>query len=166
MPWPRRVLGLANTLAWTMAGIAALLVATGWLRAPSLPDRAPALVLPNLAGAEIDLASFAGQTVLVNFWATWCGPCRLEMPMLTSYGAGHPAVPILYVAVDGTVAALHAFAEDNGLPVERVLRADSATKAAWKVGTLPTTVVVAPGGRIAAVHAGIVTTPQLWWWGR
>lgn len=166
VPWSRRALGWANTIVITIVGVAAIAVGTGWLRAPTLPERAPDLVLRNLVGAEVDLASFGAQTVMVNFWATWCGPCRIEMPMLTRYGEAHPDVPILYVAVDGTVEALRDFAQANGLPAHHVLRADSATKARWKVGTLPTTVVVGPGGRITAVHAGIVTTPQLWWWGR
>lgn len=88
------------------------------------------------------------------------------MPLLVSYAASHPEVPVLVVAVDGSVEKLSTFAASAGLASNRVLRLDAATKARWPVSTLPTTVVVGPDGTIQAAHAGIVTPPQLWWWGR
>ncbi len=165
-PWRERAWGWVKDLALTVLIVGVLLVGVGWLRAPALPGAAPPLRLVNLEGATVDLADLRGQTVLVNFWATWCGPCRVEMPMLTHFDAGHPDTPILYVAADGKPADLLAFAKAHDLPPARVLVADTATKKAWKVSTLPTTVAVGPDGAVRAVHAGIVTTPQLWWWSR
>lgn len=166
VPWGQRLRRWGRDLLLTVGGVSVLWVGLGWLRAPELPAQAPALNLKNLDGDLVDLDSFRGQTVLVNFWATWCGPCQLEMPLLVSYAVSHPEVPVLFVAVDGTVEKLTTFARNAELPLNRVLRLDAATKARWPVSTLPTTVVVGPEGTIEAAHAGIVTPPQLWWWGR
>lgn len=164
--WAATVKSWAKDLTITAVVVIGLMSVVGYLRAPDLPDAAPPLALPNVEGAPVSLGDFRGKTVLVNFWATWCGPCRVEMPMLTAFDAGHPDTPVLYVAADGEPAELLAFAKAHDLPPERVLVADKATKAAWKVSTLPTTVVVGPDGSVEAVHAGLVTTLQLWWWTR
>lgn len=160
-PW-----GLLRSIVLSVLGIVGLMWGAGALRAPSLPSEAPALVLPALDGSTVSLADLRGRTVLVNFWATWCGPCRMEMPMLTSYAASHPEVPVLFVAVDGSAEALTAYAEQQGMALGSVLRMDAAARKLWPVSTLPTTVAIAPDGRIRAAHAGLVTPPQLWWWGR
>ena len=139
-----------------------MMLGVGALRAPSLPPRAPPLVLQSLAGPTVDLADLRGQRVLVNFWATWCGPCRVELPMLQAVDS----VLILYVSVDEDEAALRAFAAREGLPADRVLRADDATQAAWGAATLPTTVAIGPDGAVESAHSGILTPLQLLWWTR
>ncbi len=164
-PWGRRLRKWARDLGVSAVLVSGLWVGLGMIRAPSLPA-SPTFVLQNLEGQPVDLASFRGAPVLVNFWATWCPPCRMEMPELVHYAETHPDVPVLFVAVDGKADDLRTFAQAHGLRLDRVLLADKATKAAWPVTTLPTTVGIAPDGSVRGAHAGIVLLPQLWWWGR
>lgn len=165
-PWGAKLRRWGRDLVVSVGGAGLLFAAIGWLRAPDLPAEAPAFTLPSLTGEQVSLASLRGQTVVLNFWATWCGPCQLEMPELVGFADRNPDVPVLFVAVDGEVDALRAFADSHGLPAARVLRADAAVKRAYGVSTLPTTVVVEPDGAVRAAHAGIVLLPQLWWWTR
>jgi thiol-disulfide isomerase/thioredoxin len=162
-PGGRKLTRWARDLGIGLLGFVALFLFVGWLRAPELPDAAPAFSLPSLAGPRVALADLRGKTVVLNFWATWCAPCKVELPTLVSFAAEHPEVPVLFVAVDGTPEALAAFAAEHGMPPDRVLVADAATRAAYGVGTLPTTVVVGPEGEVRGAHAGLIVGPQLSW---
>src|SRR5271169_6421012 len=70
--------------------------------APAAAEPAPALVVPELDGARFDLAAFRGKVVIVNFWATWCLPCRAEMPALGAFYSRFHArgVELVGVSVD------------------------------------------------------------------
>jgi thiol-disulfide isomerase/thioredoxin len=163
--WRARLAGWAHDLGWTALLVAVTWIAAGWLRAPTLPATPP-LDLPTLDGGRVRLTELRGRTVVVNFWATWCGPCRMEMPTLVTFAAEHPDVAVVLVAVDGTSDALRAFAQAHDVPEALIARADGPTREAWGVGTLPTTVVVGPDGALRGAHGGIVLAPQLWWWTR
>lgn len=159
----RRALGWVREIALTLAFGAALLVGVGWLRSPDLPASAPDFSLATLDGSRVALSGLRGQTVVLNFWATWCGPCRIELPTLVDFAADHPDIPVLYVAVDGEPEALRRFASEHDMPLKDVLVADQATYRAYGVSTIPMTVVVGPEGEISGIHAGILLRPLLWW---
>lgn len=158
----RRWAGTA--LSWLGTLLLALLAmqTVGWLRAPELPEQAPDFALRDLDGQTVSLADFRGQTVVVNFWATWCGPCRIEAPALARFAASHPDIPVLGLATDGPAAKVRATAQRIGADYP-ILLADRATADAYQVTTLPTTVVVGPDGEVRGVHVGLLTDPQIRW---
>jgi thiol-disulfide isomerase/thioredoxin len=153
-------------LAVVVVGGASVWVGVGWWRAPALPAVAPDFSLPTLAGGHVRLSEQQGHTVLLNFFATWCGPCEMELPTLTAYAQAHPETPIYYLAVDGAPAVLKAYAEAHDMPLSQVIRLDQPTHDLYGVTTLPTTVAVNADGSVRGAHGGILWWPLLWWWGR
>lgn len=122
------------------------------------PKPAPALKLQDLDGKSHDLAKLRGKVVLVNFWATWCPPCRREMPSMERLSqalAGEPFV-VLAVDVGEDTDTIEAFASqlDVAPTFPILLDADSRTMTAWKVGGLPTTFLVDKKGRVVASAIG------------
>lgn len=136
-------------------------VVFGWLRAPDLPANAPAFTLRDLDGAEVSLRDYRGRKVVLNFWATWCTPCRAEVPMVSSFARSNPEVAVVGVAVDGSVNNLRRAAADLGIDYQ-ILRATPDVVKAYGASTVPTTVFVDEEGRVDSVHVGLITTPQLW----
>ncbi|HVF64675.1 MAG TPA: TlpA disulfide reductase family protein [Casimicrobiaceae bacterium] len=137
--------------------IASSAIAAGRL-APGSGDPAPALVLNDLDGREVRLDNFRGRTVVVNFWATWCGPCVAEMPSLSRLrdklsGVG---VEVIGVNLQENAARIRPFAEKLGLDFPIVRDHDGSVTKAWKATVFPTTYVVGPDGRIALVALGEV----------
>lgn len=162
-PPPRSRWGWLRDLAVLVGGAVLVWVGIGWWRAPKLPEVAPDFSLPTLSGSHVSLASERGHPVVLNFFATWCGPCELELPTITDFAANNPDVPVYYLAVDGSAEALKAYALAHQMPLSNVVRLDNPTRDAYKPDTLPTTVVVKADGRIGGAHAGIILRPQLWW---
>ncbi|MFT4628733.1 MAG: thiol-disulfide isomerase/thioredoxin [Myxococcota bacterium] len=156
----RRHLGTVLSWGGTLVLVAVVLVVAGRMRAPTLDGSAPGFALTTLDGTRVDLADLRGQTVVVNFWATWCGPCRMEMPMLARWTRAHPDVTVLGVAVDDNIGPVRAFVRDRDLPYA-VLWDDAGVQSAYGVRTLPTTVVIGPDGTVAGAHTGIVLGPEL-----
>ena len=151
-------------------GIALALTAIGFIlltsyskmQAPDLPGQAPSWKLENLDGEVVSLEDFRGKTVVLNFWATWCGPCRTEIPTFSAFAEKNPDIPVFGIAVDGTKKSLKRAADNLGITYP-VLIADAKVKNAYKVSSLPTTVVVDPEGHVRDVHVGIMLGPQLSW---
>jgi peroxiredoxin len=86
-------------------------------------DEAPSFRLPSLAGGEVDLSSYRGRVVVLNFWATWCSPCVAEMPSLERLhrALGGEGLAVVTVSTDEDEAALRAFAAREGLTVPVLL---------------------------------------------
>jgi len=159
----RRALRVLRDLALTLAFAAVALAVAGWARSPELPTRAPPVELSALDGTPLSLAGQSGSKVLLNFWATWCGPCRVELPTLVAFSQDHPEIPVWFLAVDGQPAELSRFAAEHGMPLSQVARVSRGVSEAYHPSTIPMTVVVEPGGAVGRVHSGVLIRPLLWW---
>jgi thiol-disulfide isomerase/thioredoxin len=122
------------------------------------PKPAPALKLKGLDGQPYDLAQLKGKVVLINFWATWCPPCRREMPSMErlSQTLKGEAFSVLAVDVGEDADTIETFTGqlDTTLTFPILLDTRSRTMQAWKVAGLPTTFLVDKQGRIVASAIG------------
>ena len=119
--------------------------AASWKAFSTEGGQAPApLVLADLAGREVDLASFKGEVVLVNFWATWCEPCRAEMPSLQrlQQKLGGKGFRVLAVNVGEGAPRIRQFLEGTPVSLDIVRDADSDVMKAWRVRMLPASFLV------------------------
>lgn len=122
---------------------------------------APALALPDLSGKHVDLGQYRGKVVAVNFWATWCGPCRMELPELSQFWRENQGkcVEVLGVAEESGREDLLAMAPRIPYPIlvdERATALDP-----WGVQAYPKTFVVDPEGKVRKVFMGSVTREEL-----
>lgn len=118
----------------------------------------PQLRLKTLAGDELTLQSFRGRTVIVNFWATWCGPCLAEMPSLQRLRdkLAPEGVEVIAVNLKETTARIAPFVERLGITFPVVRDANGAASNAWAVSVFPTSFVIGPDQRIAWAVRGEV----------
>lgn len=116
---------------------------------------APAFSLPGLQG-DVSLASLRGKTVLVDFWASWCGPCRQSFPWMNDmqhrYGA--KGLAIVAVNLDKDRESANTFLSELPATFTVVFDPAGATAERYHVKALPTTFLVSPDGRVLATHTG------------
>jgi len=123
---------------------------------PSPPVAPPALALPGVDGRVHRLADYRGKVVLVNFWASWCGPCREEMPSIERLRRSLRGDPfaILAVNVGESARTVRRFADTLQLGSELLLDRDGGTARAWGARALPSSFVVGPDGNIRYSYVG------------
>jgi thiol-disulfide isomerase/thioredoxin len=112
---------------------------------------APAFVLPDLQGNPVALDSFRGRPTLLNFWATWCPPCRAEMPDLQSLADGREdCLNVVGIAIgSGDAAEVGAFVRERGLRYPMLLGNDQIG-ADYEIRTIPRSVLLDSSGNEAA----------------
>jgi len=125
-------------------------------------DYAPDFTLSDLDGNSVSLSDYAGTPLLVNFWATWCPPCRSELPLIQQYQDQY-AGDFVVLAVDGAETAedVRSFAEAQGYTMMFLLDTDYAVAELYQVRGFPTSVFIDADGAIQKVHIGELTEPML-----
>jgi cytochrome c biogenesis protein CcmG/thiol:disulfide interchange protein DsbE len=118
----------------------------------------PELTATTLDGRAVSLQSLAGEVALVNVWATWCEPCRHELPVLAKLQRDQPGLRVVAISVDRTrsAAELRTFTERRALPFAIWHDPDDRASAALGIGTLPASFLVGRDGLVKWRRAGVV----------
>lgn len=133
------------------------------LTGPQVGAPAPDFSLKTIDGKTVTLASFRGKTLVVNVWATWCPPCRQEMPdLIASYGKLRPK-DVEFLGVDTTEEApiVQAYAIAKGVPYQLAIDSDKAFERGYDIQYFPTTYVIDPQGILRARYIDIIAPSQL-----
>ncbi len=125
---------------------------------------APDFSLLNIHGDEVTLSSLRGRPVLINFWATWCGPCRIEMPAIQSryeqFRQSH-GLAVLAVDFNEPAAEVIAFGDELELTFDLLLDPGASVQDQYRMRGYPTSFFVDAQGVIQVQHIGVMTETQL-----
>lgn len=148
----------------TLFGVAALAAAPLVAQAPG--DSAPAFTLKSLDGDPVSLAQFKGHPVVLNFWGTWCPPCRDEIPLLVEVYRANRDTGLVILAVNGrdqetSTRAVRKFAEEFQISFPVLLDESGKVRKRYRLVGLPTTVFVGADGIVRAVNIGPLTAAAL-----
>lgn len=146
---------LASAATAGEAKLAELASAAG-MEAYPVPLKAPAFRLPALTGVARSQADYRGRVVLLNFWASWCPPCREEFPSLVRLqtAMAGESFTVLAVAVRDGDEAVAGFLAAGRPPFDVLLDRDGATAAAWHAAGVPVTYLLDRQGRLLAGKVG------------
>lgn len=145
--------------AWR-AALAGLLAATAVLAAPAraigVGATAPAFALPDRAAKTVSLGALKGHVVYVDFWASWCGPCRRSFPWMSAmqkkYGAR--GLEVIAINVDKRRADAERFLAQVPAPFTTVFDPSGATPGSYDVKAMPSSVLIDADGNVALVEEG------------
>ncbi|WP_411851278.1 TlpA family protein disulfide reductase [Stenotrophomonas sp. LGBM10] len=158
--WPRL---RAPVAAGALAGVlcwAALSLGSGWLQRDRIA--LPTLALTALDGTPATLGGERAQPTVVNLWATWCGPCRREMPVLARAQQRHPELRFVFANQGETADDVQAFLKAEQLSLHNVLLDEPMQAAtALHVQAYPTTLFFDRDGRLRDVHLGELSAAGL-----
>lgn len=162
-PWPLLIL----LLALLVVPLVYLFVYVGGFDrlAEARQPRGPAYAFqaPKLGGGEIALADYRGRPVVLNFWASWCPPCRAEAPDFQRVWQAYQSQGIVFLGVDvsdGEAAAL-AYVRDYGITYPSVVDTRNDISTAYGATSLPTTVFINQDGLVVGKRVGPMSEGQL-----
>lgn len=174
----------SNLWLYTNAALALLLIAAGvfmlfWMTDQTSPadganpvnqivaqhqgQTAPNFTLPVLSGEAVALSDYEGQVVLINLWATWCPPCKAEMPTLNAFYESHREQGFVVLAVNNKedAATVNAYIQEKGFTFPVLLDTQAEMLDLYQVQGLPTTFIIDRSGQIQHVQIGEITEEQL-----
>jgi len=152
-----------RSLSWICT--AGVLVATQLLA--QIPgDIAPAFTLKTLDGSPASLSDYAGHPVLINFWASWCKPCRGEMPLIIAAYREHQLAGLAVLAIDLTdqewsTKDIRKFQTEFQMPFPVLLDARGKARKLYALRGVPTSVFVGADGVVRVVNPGPISEAAL-----
>ncbi len=147
---------VSTTKFLKFCALAALVATTSATAAGRGKGPAPAFTLSTLSGRTASLSQYKGQVVMLNFWATWCGPCQQEMPLLDQmYKTYKPAgFTLLGISVDTDKAAVQALLARRPVSFTVLLDPKNKVSGEYRVEEMPSTIIIDRKGDIRYVHRG------------
>ena len=147
---------LTNHLRSWLGVTAAIVMATSAVSAGLKQAHAPDFTLKSSNGENLRLSEYRGDVVLINFWATWCGPCRQEMPVLSELHDRYRALgfTVLGVNVEADTAKAKKLLKDMPVSFPVVFDSDSVVSKQYDVVAMPSTVLVDRDGNMRYLHKG------------
>ncbi|MGH9600844.1 MAG: TlpA family protein disulfide reductase [Terriglobales bacterium] len=124
---------------------------------------APDFELQRLDGTTLKLSSLRGKAVVLNFWATWCGPCKIEMPWLTEFQKqyGPQGVEVIGIAMDDQTEKVGAFVKEVGADYTILLGTEAVGDAYGGVQFLPATFYIDRDGKVVDRVFGLVSRSEI-----
>ena len=132
------------------------------VRGPAVDKPVLDFNLAALSGEQLSTGDLRGHPILINFWATWCGPCQVEMPYIEeAYEKFSPDLVVLAVNADEPADKVQAFVSDLGLKFNILLDTGSKVQELYRVTAFPTTYLVDRDGVVRVQHIGTLSRSQL-----
>ncbi|MCS7068967.1 TlpA family protein disulfide reductase [Meiothermus sp.] len=143
-----------------------LVVSAGFLllqpRAESGVEVLPSLTVKQMDGQTAKLTDFKGKPLVLNAWATWCGPCRREMPLLLKAAKANPEVRFVFLNISDGPEAVRAFENELGLKIPNVLLDPEAKLSdPLRIQGLPVTLFYDAEGTLVNRHIGEISAAEL-----
>ncbi|NNM78553.1 TlpA family protein disulfide reductase [Sphingomonas sp. ID1715] len=161
-------IALRSLRAMGLAGLAGGVALATWLAASALlasrqtPTALPKIAAMRLDGTPVLIASHTGRPLVINLWATWCGPCRREMPMLVQAASARSDIDFVFLNQGEAQGVVRRYLQENGLPAARVA-IDSTGDAGRRldVAGFPTTLMIGADGLVRSTHIGEISRAAL-----
>jgi peroxiredoxin len=154
-------------LAGTLSSCNSFYDSAPTVRAAVKPEQsrkpAPEFTLKDSGGKTVKLSDYKGKIVLLNFWATWCGPCKIEIPWFMDFEQQYKdrGFAVLGVSMDEDGwTAVKPYIEQHKINYRVLLGNDTVSSLYGDVESLPTTFVIDRDGRVASVHIGLVSKSE------
>jgi cytochrome c biogenesis protein CcmG/thiol:disulfide interchange protein DsbE len=154
---------MATSRRLALALVMMLAVACGGDSAPAGAVAAPSFRLPTTDGKQLGPADFPGKVVVVDFWATWCGPCHLQAEILERVhkGIGSHQVQFLAVDVGEDMETVRSFVAASPFSYPVLVDSDEKVTGPLGIAALPTLMIIDPKGEVLYFRAGMMTEMRL-----
>lgn len=133
-----------------------VVISSMFISANAIANQAPDFTLPDNSGKNLRLGDLRGNVVMLNFWASWCGPCRQEMPLLDAMSQRYSAAGFTLLGVDVEEDNTDAkkIVKDLNISYPILFDTDNKVSKLYSVATMPTTVMIDKKGQIRYVNNG------------